>query len=133
MLGLNIFFQTDIFSIIQIGFIEYFLHKDTIYMSYIFKNEHQTYLPTIWLIILNQSINLIYLNRTVLVNMCTVYVQSCNLLNSGVTHFRKQNNSIWAGVYTWACFITFRNSMWLDSVLYTYIKHNCSYQHCPVT
>ena len=57
MLRLNIFFQTDIFSLIFIGFIwlmlldsNIFLRKDNLYMLYFLKIEIISNLPTIWLI-----------------------------------------------------------------------------------
>ena len=57
MLRLNIFFQTDIFSLIFIGFIwlmlldsNIFLRKGNLYMLYFLKIEIISNLPTIWLI-----------------------------------------------------------------------------------
>ena len=109
------FSQTDIFSVILISFIDwfnwirFFLHKDNIYMLYFCKMNIQ--------VICQQFDWFLWF-------WCYTILKikiSLGLL-------------IWAGQCTWACFITFRTSMWLDFVrLYTYIKHNCSYQHCPVT
>ena len=114
-LATTFFPQTDIFSVILIGFINWFywirfvLHKDNIYMLYFWKINIQ---------VICQQLD------WVLWFWCYRFLRSKISLEW----------LIWAGQCTWACFITFRNSMWLDYVmLNTYIKHNCSYQYCPVT